>query len=150
MTDKTEALARLARLDAIEREAAELRRIIEAPETLKAVVKKPLLPDCIIRAHLAWSGTPNAGHKDVQAYAEAFNTLLDLRRQPGSEAVEDNKKQWGIYYKGDVWSASFLSYKLSEVCPWFDSQEAAEAAIEAVGKDRIIRMMNTLHGRGYE
>lgn len=144
-----------ARLSAIEDglrtlndEVEALRSIIEAPEPVE---KKPLLPETILRVEMIISN--GADLKDAaawQAYAEVFNTLLDLRRQPGSEAAEEGKTQWFIDGEGfaAIWQST--PNKITQICPCFDSGDSALAAREAVGLDRILHMYNTLHGRGYE
>lgn len=152
MTDKTEALLRVAEIQSSMRELAEevaaLRRIIEAPEP---VAKKPLVQPERGKTGIGlnWSGR-FWSLAQARAYGDAIDTLIDLRRQPGSEAAEDVKYQWNIAGRGEIQKLRSLELKISEICPWFDSEESAEAAIAAVGKDRILRMMNTLHGRGYE
>lgn len=141
--NKTEALKRL---DALETEAAALRRIIEAPEPVE---KKPLLTHSFT-ADMVYPGNPHVGSNVSDAYAEAFNTILDLRRQPGSEVAEDGKHQWYINSNGVVAYTADLEWKLQQLCTMFDSEASALAARKAVGFVRILRMYNTLHGRGYE
>lgn len=153
--NKTEALKRL---DALETEAAALRSIIEAPEKVE---KKPLVQAKELFGYTGLHGDEGyvgssmtsyrngfATKSQAAAYAESFNTLLDLRRQPGSEAAEDGKEQWYMRGDGMLFSCFGLVSKLSEICPPFDTKESALAARDAVGLDRILRMCNTLHGRG--
>ena len=150
----------LQRLGALENEAAALRRIIEAPEPVE---KKPLVqakdkkgyPVFHSKAGYYGSGALYDGHSfetedQAQSYAEAFNTLLDLRRQPGSEAAVHEIDQWGIDGSGKVFSVGALYRKVELLCPMFATEEAAEAARDAVGLKRILSMYHTLHGRGYE
>ena len=158
-TESIEALKR--RLDALETEAAELRKALESPEPVE---KKPLVQaqrmrgysvlhsnDGYVSSNMTFFANGFATKSQAQAYAEAFNTLLDLRRQPGSEPVVDEKSQWSIAGDGEILEGwSYEIHKITELCPWFDSEESALAAKEAVGWDRIERMMNILHGRGYE
>jgi hypothetical protein len=141
--NKSEALKRL---DALETEAAALRKIIEAQEPVE---KKPLLWQGL--SHVAIRGIGAVQSLTVaQAYAEAFNTMLDLRRQPGGEAAVDEKCQWSIRGDGSIGSFNRLWVKIEMICPMFDSEASALAARKAVGWDRIEKMMNTLHGRGYD
>lgn len=148
--NKTESIETLKRrLDALETEAAELRKALEAPEPVE---KKPLI---WTDQHNAWLLDSDEigcvqNQKVAARYAEAFNTLLDLRRQPGSEAAVDGKAQWFIDGTGRVFLYSELHLKLSEICPPFDSKTSARAALAVVGWDRIKRMYYTLHGRGYD
>lgn len=140
--DKKEALKRLA---ALETEAAKLREaLVEAPEPVE---KKPLLNYDITCDNATFFGVEEAAKKEAQAYADAINTLLDLRRQPGSEAAKRMTKQWLIDAGGTVQYVCNTEWKLQQLCPMFDSAESALAAKEAVGWDRIKRMMDTLHGR---
>lgn len=160
--NKTEAILRVAEIDRLvhdlTEEAAALRSIIEAPES----EKKPLVqakdkPGFPILMQTNCNGfTVGFEQRNMQAfetveqaraYAEAFNTLLDLRRQPGSEAAEDEKRQWLIRGDGDVEWFAMLVAKIENTCPCFDSKESAEAARDAVGLDRVLKMYNTLHGR---
>lgn len=155
--NKTEALKRL---DALETEAAALRSIIEAPEKVE---KKPLVQAKEKVGYAVLHGNDGYGAgvslrfrnsfetlEQAEAYADAFNTLLDLRRQPGSEAAESLTKQWYINSNGVVAYTANLEWKLQQLCPMFDSEASALAASDAVGLDRILRMYNTLHGMGYE
>lgn len=142
--NKTEALKRL---DALETEAAALRRIIEAPEPVENVEKKPLLTHSFT-AKMVYPGNPLVGSDVSDGYAKAINTLLDLRRQPGSEAAEDGERQWVIWPDGSVFHSNWQN-KTSYISPMFDTEASAIAARDAVGLDRILRMYNTLHGRGY-
>lgn len=146
--NKTEAIETLKRrLDALETEAAALRKIIEAPEP---TAKEPLLPDGIAFACIEGPELGKLARNARIAYADAFNTLLDLRRQPGSEAAVDGKAQWYVNYSGVAEYYETLGRKAECISPFFDSPDSALAAKEAVGWDRIKRMMDTLHGRGYE
>lgn len=156
--NRTEAIEVLKRrLDAIEEEAAKLRQILEAPEQVE---KKPLVQakrlrgysvvhsnDGYVSSDMTYFANGFATKSQAQAYAEAFNALLDLRRQPGSEAAEDGKEQWFIRGDGVLFNMNVLRYKLSEISPPFDSKASALAAKEVVGWDRIKKMMDTLHGR---
>lgn len=151
--NKTESLETLKRrLDDAERKLADqalelavLRKTIEAPEPAE---KKPLLDHDFV-ADMVYPGNPHIGSTVSGAYANAINTLLDLRRQPGSEAAVDGKEQWFIDANGEIvrWRTDL---KMSLLCPPFDSHDSALAAKEAVGWGRIKKMMDTLHGRGYE
>lgn len=165
--NKEQAQARLSAIEdglrTLNDEAAALRSIIEAPEKVE---KKPLVQAADEPGYPILLGCRPTGfaagnevrglqgfetRTQAQAYAEAFNTLLDLRRQPGSEAAEDGKPQWVIWSDGSV-SVFHSNWqnKTSYISPMFDTEASALAAREAVGLDRILRMYNTLHGRGYE
>lgn len=141
MNKKEEARAQLA---ALEQWRAALLQVIEAPD--EAVEKKPLL-DHSFAAELVYPANRLLESRVSKAYEEAINTLLDLRRQPGSEAPIDGKRQWFINGAGHAVSRFGNEYKICMVCPPFGTQESAEAARDVVGLDRVLRMYNTLHGR---
>lgn len=161
--NKTESIETLKRrLGALEAEAAELRKALEASEQ-EPVEKKPLVQaqrsrgytvlhsnDGYVSSEMMFFANGFATKSQAKAYAEAFNTLLDLRRQPGSEAAVDGKEQWFVSYSGIAEYSESLGRKAERIFPFFDSHDSALAAMEAVGWDRIKRMMDTLHGRGYD
>jgi hypothetical protein len=76
--------------------------------------------------------------------------MLILRQQPGSEAAKDGVNQWVIKLnvtgEPDVTFWMDLSSKATRISPCFYTKEHAEAAIQAVGADRIAQMFKTLHG----
>lgn len=163
--NKTESIETLKRrLDDAERKLADqalelavLRKTIEAPEPVE---KKPLVQaqrlrgcsvlhsnDGYVSSDMTYFANGFATKSQAQAYAEAFNTLLDLHRQPGSEPAEGGKQQWVIRGNGRVDWFFAQEVKREMICPPFDSEASARAALEAVGWDRIKRMYDTLHGR---
>lgn len=160
--NKEQAQARLSAIEdglrTLNDEAAALRQIIEAPEKVE---KKPLVQaKDQAGSFVQWGSAGYFASKfgginafetpaQAQAYADAFNTLLDLHRQPGTEPAEDGKYQWIIRGNGGVDRFSPLYVKLESICPPFDTKASALATREAVGLDRILRMYNTLHERGY-
>ena len=84
-------------------------------------------------------------------YWDAIDTMILLRRQPGSEAPKTDR-QWTIdYSRGHViletWGGEHnLRSQVSRISPSFGSQAHAKAAIDTIGEDRLIRMFETLHG----
>jgi hypothetical protein len=80
----------------------------------------------------------------ADAYGEAFSVMLELRRQPGSCAFDGGETMYAIDADGDAsareWRGSYT------VSPPFSSEEWAEKAIDAVGKERIVQAYKTLRG----
>tara|TARA_R110000822_G_scaffold301108_1_gene424791 strand:- start:13436 stop:13888 length:453 start_codon:yes stop_codon:yes gene_type:complete len=84
-------------------------------------------------------------------YNEAFQTMILLRQQPGSEVPNDKKYQSAIvcielnkltiYGFGDIGVK-----KMSFISPFFASKEDTQRAIDTVGVERILRMFRILHG----
>jgi hypothetical protein len=82
-------------------------------------------------------------------YFDAISTMILLRQQPGSEAAKDDVSQRIIgLFQGvvgtDFWFDRYN--KMNQISPCFRTKEHAEAAIKAVGVERIARMFCTLHG----
>ena len=150
--NKDAALKRLAQLEA---EAKALREILEAPPA-PAIAPLPLpsLPGenswRLDGSNADFSPTPfnwvpdgNNFYPDratAQAYADAFDVALALRRQPGCDA-----KPFGpglivrINKDGDLVILRYAHCEaIPRITPIFTTRPYAEAAIEAVGKDRVI------------
>ena len=85
------------------------------------------------------------------AYAEAINTMLLLRHQPGPVGIEEGRQMYSIDPESgnptikQWWSLDCWSTRIS---PCFDSVESAQAAIDAIGDGRIMRMFRTFHHVG--
>ncbi len=126
------------RLAAAEAELAAIKKELEAEQV------GSLLPTDEYWTHWMSMVVPN------NKYKAAITTMLLLRQQPGSEAVKDEEYQWIVTptkegsVKSDYWDG--ILSKLSEISPCFRTKEHAEAAIKAVGADRIQKMFHTLHG----
>lgn len=155
MTNKQEAKQQLEKLEA---EVQKLKEIINKPKKAGSLLEDG-------RYHLANDGSALVSYTTgseygcnsfndeliAQAYAEAFNTMLALRKCEGSEAIKDNKEQWNISVTKDTKNLEVLLYlshyvKSDNIAPMFSTKEYAQAAIDKVGKDKIIKMFNTLHG----
>lgn len=161
----------LERLNALESEAKELRKIIEAPEQPPSLLTKPEpgIQDITYRVSATGygrlrsytgaivasnDGPYNHGNNFqseelADAYAEAFDTLLLLRHQPGTVAPT-GAIQWLISVNFYLTTCSTLMEdnkfkKLTRITPCFASEEHAKQAIETVGEERILRMFKTLH-----
>lgn len=82
-------------------------------------------------------------------YQEAFETMILLRQQPGSEAAK-NDAQYSIFVEEGKITCSILfeciNSKMTEISPCFATQEDAQLAIDTVGAERILRMFKILHG----
>jgi hypothetical protein len=141
MTTVAEAKIELAQI--AERQAA-LQKIVDAaPKSLLTKggynIGGPMNQDWV------------RGETTALAYADALDTLLMLRHQPGSEPAKD-EEQWTIR-TGDVQrgtlSTTYLfgtNVKASRISPCFATDADARAAIDTIGADRILRMFRTLHG----
>lgn len=172
--DKSKALERLA---ALESEAAKLREIIEAPAPAPApslltkpkpgseddywivegVATEPLgWRQCCAQTHDPESYTQGniiQSEDLAAAYAEAFDTFLLLRHQPGTVSAGDVCFKYVIHIVDAVARGYYLSVdnvasswlRTNQISPCFDSKESARAAIAAVGEDRILRMFKTFH-----
>lgn len=96
-------------------------------------------------------GTTFSDAAQARAYADAIETLVLLRRQPGTvPAVNMNQPTIMVDTRHMVPSVVVrqgVGTKLSYVCPTFDSARSARRAIHTVGGRRIMRMMDTLQGR---
>lgn len=183
--DKSKALERLT---ALETEAQELRKIIEAPEI------KPMPPSLLTKPrpgsrekYYCMSSEGSEYRKldvyDLMAtvtspgwyehgnlfqtrqlandYAEAFDTFLLLRHQPGTVpptgysqfALElfknydydrDERQERGeVFIK--IISRANMSSKLNKFSPMFGTLEDARGAIETIGEERLIHMFKTFH-----
>lgn len=87
---------------------------------------------------------------DADAYKEAINTFLLLRKQEGSTPTRDKVAQWLLEYdvegnKVVVARRYVLGSKMSRLSPSFASDEHANKAIKSIGKDKLIEMFKTFH-----
>lgn len=91
--------------------------------------------------------------KLADAYAEAIETMLLLRHQPGTEPALAKKVQLVISPRFgpdrlQICEWSSMDIKAEYLSPCFQTQDAAQAAIDTIGADRILRMFKTLHHVG--
>lgn len=173
--NKADAIAELVQ---IEKHAAELRAIIDAPSG-DSLLNKPemgsgdrywslssnwadkressLEPYSLI----AMSDEPRAyrggniftDKNTANAYADAIDTMLLLRHQPGSCAPSKGTVNYDIGISYDVSNSYLISAKywtgggskMDRISPCFQDRAAAEAAIKAIGSDKLIRMFKTFH-----
>ena len=145
MTTLAEARRELAQI--AERQA-ELQKIVDAaPKSLLTANGGPNGSNVAY-----WMNSPAVEDTNVaHAYADALDTLLMLRHQPGSEVARDEEAQWAIECSDDgkslrLSSWGCINYKVPYLSPCFSTREAAQAAIDTIGADRILRMFRTLHG----
>lgn len=168
--NKTEALERL---DAIELQAAELRRTINAPDLAPSLLTKPKpgsgdeyygldgysTAPMGARMYLAretrmdkYSHGNIFQSKELAAsYAEAIETMLLLRHQLGTVPA-GQWAQWMVEASQDcatmvvrcVARTDMLS-KIGKVSPCFSTERAARDAIDTIGPARILRMFKTFH-----
>lgn len=85
--------------------------------------------------------------KDAENWADAFNVLLELRMQPGAINYI-GAKSWAITVEhyGSIYICKQTISKNSHIFGTFCSFDDAENAVKAVGKERIIKAMNTMIG----
>jgi len=163
----------LERLTKLEAEAAELRKLLTKPAPPRSLLTKPEPRDgsqywalsfgqycelvsvegCACSSEVGFYAHGNLFQSEViaKAYAEALDTLLLLRHQPGSERACGDRTQYIIRLTGDMGRLRVAGFddtrlKAEYVTPCFVSQHWADLAIETVGADRILRMFKTLHG----
>lgn len=176
--NKEKALQQLKELESksaeIEVEVAKLRKIIEAPDPAPSLLTKPVPGGCarywtlsdggfielVARVKTAVSGNPNyythgnifQSEELAQAYADAIDTMLMLRHQPGTCPPSAKKNQWMIWPSDEkcnsleFFTFYYLASKCSMISPCFNSKDDALQAIEVVGKTRILNMFKTFHG----
>ena len=177
--NKDQAFARLKELEAaaasIQSEAQALRKIIEAPQALLTkpvpgseqeywIVDSRYSRGFGVVWNVANSKQPeyyshgNLFQREELAndYAQAFDTLLLLRHQPGTVPAHDTGNQVIIEpdwprseHKQDLYikarELNGLTYKMARVSPCFKTLEDAKNAIEVVGAEALMHMFKTLH-----
>lgn len=147
--DKDAALTRLAQLEA---ETKALREIIEGP-CVAPLPLPPVLTTAGWRISGSWgkfTPTPHPCNAEgnnffpdqvtAQAYADAFDVAISLRRQPGCDATPFGPGF--IIRVNRVGALAIAHYQHLEanprITPLFRTSELVEAAVEAVGKDRVV------------
>ena len=155
MTNKQEAKQQLEKLEA---EVQKLKEIINKPEKAGSLIEDG-------QYHIVNGGSDleiyptgcthgyNSFNDELiaQAYAEAFNTMLALRKCEGSCTTVNGKEQWSIDIDQSLKGIETYAYsgnysKIITLSPSFSSKEYAQAAIDKVGKENIIKMFKILHG----
>lgn len=135
----------LQKLDALEKEAQVLRKIIEAPEKTSSLLEKPSQ-----EAIEAWQVCISSDDVISGNYYKAFKTFILLRQQEGSEPPKDGE-QWCIVCNSstvELYVSSFIHQdnKINRLIPSFKTVEYAQKAINFVGEENIIHMFKTFHG----
>lgn len=153
MTNKQEAKQQLEKLEA---EVQKLKEIINKPEKAGSLLEDGEWLMCLQPYHWRYGTQPvdpfNFESSSIaQSYAEAFNTMLALRKCEGSECCIDDKFQSAIGISQSLEDLRVFNYtssyaKFDSASPMFISEEYAQAAIDKVGKENIIKMFKTLHG----
>lgn len=80
--------------------------------------------------------------EEALAEIEARKVVYELKQQPGCERFVVGKKRWTFAMNladNEVFTDSWANACNLQDSVWFESREAAQAAIEAVGKDRILK-----------
>ena len=80
----------------------------------------------------------------LKDFAEAMQVIFELKACEGVVNLK-NEKQWWINGEGDVDWLSIIDDKNTELFPFFDTEENCLAAINKVGKNKIIKAMETWH-----
>ena len=80
--------------------------------------------------------------EQCEADSEARKVIYELKQQPGCERFVVGKTQWAVVV--NLEECEVYQERWAHVCNlqdsvWFESREAGEAAIEAVGKDRVLK-----------
>ena len=87
--------------------------------------------------------------EQAAAYARAIRTMLLIRRQPGIVGYENAGFRWHVDVLRDEVSIRPLAWALHMslyMFPGFESEDAAHAAVEAVGADNIVFTARFLAG----
>lgn len=82
------------------------------------------------------------------AYAEAIDTMLLLRHQPGTVSAKagDTKYLIRTELQGEEIVITNADGDFTDLlCPAFSTEAHAKAAIDTLGADRILRMFKVLH-----
>lgn len=86
---------------------------------------------------------------DATAMAEALDVIIEMRMQAGYALFSDDLKH-GVYLQRERWGEWAIFVQLtrgySTALPTFVTPEYALAAIEAVGKVKVINALKTLAG----
>lgn len=96
--------------------------------------------------------TTFATEDQAEAYADALNTLLLLRRQPGTVPAKHDTPRYLIRLDDSgtvglvIESKRFLENQATYLSPCFTDAGSARTALDALGAERILAMFKTLHG----
>lgn len=148
------------------------RKLQEMQEQLKAMKEEcasgtfpAMLPDegeyflsqeKFVVEHLSWSGGMSAkqdrdqnvfpSQEIAEAYGDAFRVMLELRRCEGAgHYSEYNDEGYGYACCIDsVVAYTPECYEAFSIVPPFPTEELAQAAIDSVGKERIVAAMQLL------
>ena len=93
------------------------------------------------------NGTMAIGHifrteEEAEAEIEARKVIAELCRQPGARRFVVGGNNWSVVYNFHnkaLWACVWESEPPIQQSVWFESQESARAAIQAVGEERIIK-----------
>jgi hypothetical protein len=141
--NKEQAEIKLAQLES---DIEELRKIINKPEQggIGVVAKYNYGdPFANIIPELSANTPEIASH-----HVKAIQTLYRLLSM--ANPMEENRTQWQIVNHQNlsivVDNYCYNFYKLSEISPCFNTEEAAQKAIDTIGEEAILHMMNTFKG----
>lgn len=91
-----------------------------------------------------------SSREDAEAYKDAINTFLMLRKCEGSTTTKERVAQWLIEYDVEAEKVIttrryVLSSKISRLSPAFDTEANAQKAIKTIGKDKLTALFKTTH-----
>ncbi|MGL5219788.1 MAG: hypothetical protein ACRC8G_10000 [Plesiomonas shigelloides] len=159
--DREQELKKLAQL---EKEVADLKAMLEKPQRTPSLLMRPAEDlDVYWEIHsgaatgrlhaVDCEGIQRGVHGNcfqseslAKAYAEAIDTMLLLRHQPGTRKGSGSA-MWCI---GTTATGHLTIFRSNVdctglICPAFDNAESARAAIAVIGIARILRMFKVLH-----
>lgn len=154
-----------AAITAAEEELARLRAMTPEPELHPMTLP---LERCSSYGHIASTGevqmiedtakiwdnaawtTANyyASTEQAARYADAFEVMRLMRRKPGIVGANAVGSKYRPTVEAGELRIQRLTYVAASYCmfPCFESQQAASAAVAAVGADRLVRCANWLAG----
>jgi hypothetical protein len=152
--DLSESAARLQAMPVTEVPLDDLRLDIRADEieiarrTLALSIKRDIVKIRAIQEQKAKPLGIVAGNlHQHRAYRAAFDTMMDLRRQPGIKTPDGITVSWHVGYQhvlNEIEYEARVEFCGGTVAPAFESMDAAQAAVDAVGELRVMDAFNVL------
>jgi hypothetical protein len=152
--DLSESAARLQAMPVTEVPLDDLRSQIRAEEielarrTMSLSIVRDIVKIREIQEQRAKPIGIVAGNlRQHRAYRAAFDTMMDLRRQPGIKTPDGITVAWHIEYhhvRNELDYQTHIQFCGGTVAPAFESMEAAQAAVDAVGELRVMDAFNVL------
>lgn len=151
-TTKTELTEQAKRLrEELSAMEAKIKAMPDEPVKPKSLLSKEKAVDASsvwnIRNHLAFDSCES--YDQAEEYGAAFSTMIELRRQPGTVptfTLSGINQAFIFPTSQGVSVQQFSTSKYGMISPGFENPAAAEAAIKALGEDRLLQMFKTLQG----